>query len=127
MHVAVSNLSPVNIQICNKSERNIVSRKPHHCTGIFPLPSEILGCVMGCEWLDLDAGIAKELQCRSDVGLQLILHSSHTQQLHLPLQTFNHRSNLQSSVMQAQLRLIITTLQRHRAAIKENVITKPLT
>lgn len=65
---------------------------------------------MGCEWLDLDAGIAEELQRGPDVGLQLILYSGHTQQLHLPFQTFNHRSNLQSPVMQAQLRLVITTL-----------------
>lgn len=71
---------------------------------------EISDRVMGWRQLDLDAGIAQELQRGSDVGLQLILYSGHTQQLHLPLQTFNHRSNLQSTVMQAQLRLVITTL-----------------
>lgn len=65
---------------------------------------------MGCEWLDLNAGIAEELQRGSDVGLQLILDSGHTQQLHLPLQAFHHCSNLQSTVMQAQLRLAITAL-----------------
>lgn len=86
--------------------------------------SKILGFVTGCKRLDLDAGVAEELQSRSDVGLQLILHSGHTQQLHLPLQTFYHCCNLQSTVMQAQLRLVITTLQRHRAAIQGNIITK---
>lgn len=95
MHVAVSSLSPVSIQICKLGEGNKVNRKSHHCTGTFLLPLNPERDIRLCNRrLDLDAGIAEELQRRSDVGLQLILDSGHTQQLHLALQTFNHCSHL---------------------------------
>lgn len=45
---------------------------------------EKLLCVY-CVDSDSDASVSQYLQCGSDVGLQLVLHSSKTQQLHLHL------------------------------------------
>lgn len=59
---------------------------------------------------DLDASVAEDLQGGPDVGLQLILHPGQTQQLHLHLQTLNHRGYLQGAVVDTQLGLDVPGL-----------------
>lgn len=50
---------------------------------------------------DLDACIAQDLQGGPDVSLELVLHPSQTQKLHLHLQTLYHCGHLQGAVMNA--------------------------
>lgn len=63
---------------------------------------------------DLDACIAEDLQGGPDIRLELVLHSSQTQQLHLHLQTLNHCCHLQRAVMDTQLGLDVTCLRSRR-------------
>lgn len=60
----------------------------------------------------LDASIAQRLQRGPDIGLQLVLHASQTQQLHLHLQALDHRGHLERAVMHTQLGLDIAGLWR---------------
>lgn len=60
----------------------------------------------------LDARIAEDLQRGPDVGLELVLHPGQTQQLHLHLQTLDHRGNLQRAVVDAELGLNVPRLRR---------------
>lgn len=61
---------------------------------------------------DLDASVPEQLQRGSDVCLQLVFHTSQTQKLHLPLKTLHDCCNLQASVMDTQLRLVVAVLHR---------------
>lgn len=63
---------------------------------------------------DLDACIAEDLQGGPDISLELVLHPSQTQKLHLHLQTLNHCGHFQRAVMDAQLGLDVPCLGRTR-------------
>lgn len=47
----------------------------------------------------LNACITEDLQSRPDVSLELVLHPGQTQELHLHLQTLNHRSHFQRAIV----------------------------
>lgn len=63
---------------------------------------------------DLDACVAEDLQGRPDISLELVLHPSQTQQLHLHLQTLNYCGHLQRAVMDAELGLDVPGLGSKR-------------
>ena len=63
---------------------------------------------------NLDASVPEQLQRGPDVGLQLVLHTRQTQELHLPLQALHHRCYLQASVVDAELRLVVAILHKRK-------------
>lgn len=68
---------------------------------------------------DLDACIAEDLQSGPDISLELILHPSQTQQLHLHLKTLNHCGHLQRAVMDAELGLHVPCLESRSGRIRK--------
>lgn len=63
---------------------------------------------------NLDASVPEQLQRGPDVCLKLVFHPGQTQKLHLPLQALHHCCNLQASVMDAELCLVVAVLYRER-------------
>lgn len=59
---------------------------------------------------NLNASIPEQLQCWPDICLQLVLHTSQTQKLHFPLQALYNCCNLQDSVVDTQLGLVVAVL-----------------
>lgn len=59
---------------------------------------------------NLNSSIPELLQCWSDICLELVLHTSQTQKLHLPLQALYHCGNFQGSVMDTQFCLVVAVL-----------------
>lgn len=60
----------------------------------------------------LNACIPEDLQSGPDISLELVLHPGETQELHLHLQTLNHCSHLQRAVVDAELGLNVTGLEK---------------
>lgn len=61
--------------------------------------------------LYLDSRIPQHLKSGPHISLQLVLHPSEAQELHLPLQAFHHCSDFQGPVMDAQFGLTVSVLR----------------